>query len=269
MIVNFLQTFLYAIFDYGSLEQGGYWQLLEQLNWKIGGMFIIYALSNVVVWLIGYLFLAFGLFKMARNRNMKQSYFAWIPFGQLYLIGLLISSAEIFKIKAKYLRWIVTVISLVWFALALLTDIIALPALIQIWLEDFSPVGYIFYEEAMQSLPVALNAVSFITSIFELLTTIGWWVLLFVLFNSYAPKSAFFFTILSVLINPLGCILVFVVRNNSCVETREFMKMKMHSMYGGGNPYDYGDDTYRDPYDLSGGGNKKETPPESPFDEYK
>ena len=92
-------------------------------------------------------------------------------------------------------------------------------------------------------------------------------VLLLFLFRNYSPRNSFIFLVMAVLVEILGPILVFAIRKNSCEEYREFMRMKMHSMYGGGSPYQYGDGTYHDPYDLSKK-QKGEENIEKPFSEY-
>lgn len=214
---------------------------------------------------------------------MKIAYLAFIPFGSDYLMGELVGEINLFGWKTKRLGLVVMIIELVAFALTLTQDFMYLQVLLKFWNSNLSlDTGVQLYGDLVLELPVGaegyLNTrrmsvyfVGLAKNLVGMISGIAYLVLLMYLFRNYAPKSCFLFLVLSILIEFLGPILVFVIRKNSCEEYREFMRMKMHSMYGGGNPYQYGDGTYRDPYDLSGNGNGSrngQTPPDSPFGEY-
>ena len=214
---------------------------------------------------------------------MKIAWLAFIPFASTYLMGNLVGETNLFGWKIKKLGLIAMIVELVAFALTLAQDFMYLQVLIKFWNSNMSletgvelygdiilkePIGAVGY---LGTRKISVLIVEVARYIVGMISGIAYLVLLMFLFRNYAPKSCFLFLVLAILIDFLGPIFVFVIRKNSCEEYREFMRMNMHSMYGGGNPYQYSDGTYRDPYDLSGNGNKSrsnQTPPESPFGEY-
>ena len=231
-----------------------------------------------------YHFLSFGLFAMAKKRNMKIAFLAWIPVASTYLAGKLAGEAMFFGIKAKWIALVVLILQALTLVFRLITDIYFAPLLSDVWSrtlknETFEYIyGTAEYNEQgalINSTPGVMSAdyyqgmlFGYASAAVEGIYSIAKVFLIYVLFLNYAPRSAWIFTLLSFFFPFMWPILVFVTRKNSSDEYREFMKMKMHSMYGGGNPYAYGDGSYRDPYDLSEEGNKKAEKPESPFGEF-
>ena len=231
-----------------------------------------------------YLFFGFGLYVMAKKRNMKTAFLAWIPVASVYLIGLLAGEVRFFGVKAKWIAIAVLVIEVAVLVFRAVSDVILIPLLQDVWGRALNGETYEYIYESIlvneqgaeisRSLGVMytryytgllLGGISAaVSGIYSLAGVI----LIYLLFLNYSPRSAWIFAILSFFIPVLKPVLVFVVRKNTSGEYREYMKMKMHSMYGGGNPYAYGDGKYKDPYDLSEKGEKKGEQPESPFGEF-
>ena len=227
-----------------------------------------------------YLFLGFGLYTMAKRQHLKIAFLAWIPLASFYLVGKLAGDVGFFGVKAKWIALVVLILNAVTLAFKVAGDVCLIPLLSDTFGLRLSgeTYGYIYGisdgQEGIVSNGVfmseyyngillgyagtAVGGVAFVANVF----------LMYVLFLNYSPRSAWVFTILSFFVPVLWPILVFVIRKNSSGEYREYMRMKMHSMYGGGNPYSYKDGTYRDPYDLSQNANGKSEKPESPFGEF-
>ncbi len=275
MLLYLFESILPIIY---SLVSNGY----PDMGLRIYHAFIaevgIYALN----WLIGYIFLGIGLFVMAKRRNMKIAYLAWIPFASTYLMGKLIGEINFFGLKIKRMGLIALIVELLAFALLLAEDLLNLPLLLDVWDNVFNKESYeyiygtidvqtgqIITPGAYYNYSQAEQVVNLFSVMISAVNEIIGFVLLIFLFRNYAPRSGFLFAFLSFVLPILGPILVFAIRKNSCEEYREFMKMKMHAMYGGGNPYQYDGGEYRDPFDLSESPkNNKEEKPESPFSEY-
>lgn len=283
MITNFIRV-LESIFitdQFGN--PGEIWQMLGNAGVKISYIFGVAAAREIVLYLVNYFFLAFGLFVMAKKRNLKNTWLAFIPFGQIFLMGKLIASLEIANVKMKHMGLIAMIVQIAAFGLFLARDILSLPVLTAVISEDFSLSGYAAFADAALSLDssLAYKVVSYAYYFIGGAWNLFWYFLLFLVFSNYAPRSRFLFLVISVLVESFvgfsaGALIVFIIRNNSCEEYREYLKMKMHAMYGGGNPYDYDGGEYKDPYDLSksdkdgkASDDKNQTPPDSPFDEYK
>lgn len=262
MIAYFLNSVL--IETYNMILSYGY----PAEAFTVTGVLVSTLAVEVGMWLLCYFFLAFGLFTMAKRRNMKNAFIAFIPFARVYLLGQLIGEINFFGLRIKRIGLIALILEIVSFVLIVVEDLFYLPILTDV-------IGDVFNEAALEYLLVKLGGVAMgvkvlglIASIVGLVCEVVGFVMLLFLFRNYAPKSSFLFAVLALFFEFLGPIFIFVIRKNSCEEYREYMRMKMHSMYGGGNPYQYSDGRYKDPYDLSNEGNKKEEKPESPFEEY-
>ncbi len=246
-----------------------------------------YAGAMAVYYIICYVFLGIGLYTMARRRNMQAAFLAWVPIANTYLMGKLIGEINVFGIKVKNIGLIGVITGVVYAGVAIANEVIYVDLLKDVWTDvinegsKFHIYGYKTVDtitgEVLKEVPgefysistgVTASILMLANSLTQLIDKIVCFTILLFMFRNYAPKSSFLFAILSIFFNILGPIFVFAIRNNSCEEYREYMKMKMHSIYGGGNPYQYGDGSYRDPFDLSKQGDKKEEKPENPFPEY-
>lgn len=234
----------------------------------VGGAFLTTFLVNFAVWVFCYVFMSIGLFVMAKRRNMRYAFLAFIPIASTYLLGKLVGEINFFGLKIKRIGLIAVIVEGVLLVLTILQDALYFPLLVDMRYDIFNEQSYMYFKDNMgkffeiqhRILNISFVVLSFVSEL------VGF-ILLLYLFRNYAPRSGFIFALLSLFFEILGPIFVFVVRKNSCEEYREYMKMKMHSMYGGGNPYQYDDGNYRDPYDLSKQESKGEKP-ESPFGEY-
>ncbi len=253
-----LYLILYNIFDLCLSEDI---ELGLPLNPYIIG-FTVYAVLRVVGM---YLFLSFGLYVMAKRRGMDKAWLAFVPGADVWLVCRL--GADDGRPR-NWLAILSVVVFVLFLAVEILTDVVnIIPCLAVIGgyadnnaIEAFSKAGEEF-------LPL-LEATDIIYPLVLFIMRALWTADLFFLFRSYAPRSHRLFSVIAFLFPFVSTIIVFCIRKNSSAQYRNFMRMKMHAMYGGGNPYQYDDGTYSDPFDLSGEGKKGEEPPESPFGEY-
>ena len=247
----------------------------------VGNLFLSHVLTEASLWIAGYVFLGIGLFTMAKKRKMKIAPLAFVPFASTFLIGKLVGEINFFGKKIKRLGLYAMLVEIVLFALKVVQDVFYLPILIRYFNSPVTSELFAeLYGNAIQGVVGVLNPnaygimLEYVIMGVSFISGLAYFILLMFLFRNYSPKSSFLFILLSVFgkvflgANLLGPIFVFCIRNNSCEEYREFMRMKMHSMYGGGNPYQYDDGRYYDPYQYDNTRAKKEEKHDSPFSEY-
>ena len=141
----------------------------------MGGFIFVFLAIGVVF----YVLKSLGLYNMAVNRNMENPWLAWIPIGDLYILGSLVGEMEIFGYKLTNL------------------GIVTLAVMIGGMILSMIPfLGLIF------SLAVAVYAIF----------------LIYNLFQNYSPNNAVLYTILSIILG-LFPIFIFIVRNNNPVNS--------------------------------------------------
>ncbi|MDM8534005.1 hypothetical protein QUF55_04780 [Clostridiaceae bacterium HSG29] len=134
-------------------------------------IFTVIGLLSIVLYLLS----AFGLKKLADNRGIENSWIAFIPVLQVYILGLLIEDLEIFGYEIPELP-------------------IVLPVMLAI-----SPI--------IVKIPV-------IGSLYPLLTFIIYCFALHKLYKLYIPDNATLYIVLSIVLPFMGPILIFSIRDN-------------------------------------------------------
>lgn len=214
-----------------------------------------------------YLFVAFALYTMAKRREIKSAAIAFVPIVNLILLDKLIGEVSFFGLKIKHMGVIALVTAVVMLAVNVASDIVYIPLFKDMSGTVFTPEGAEYANEVYGK-TLMYFIMEVLSYAFERLGLLIFLFIEYYLFRCYAPRSAFLFAALAFLFPLVGAIILFVIRKNSSDEYRNFMKMKMHAMYGGGNPYQYDDGTYRDPYSVGGEKKEGEDKPDSPFGEY-
>ncbi len=69
----------------------------------------------LIVGLVLYLLMALGLKKMADNRGIQNSWLAFIPIGNMYILGMVVGDIELFGNVIPHNEWILLAGSLVSF----------------------------------------------------------------------------------------------------------------------------------------------------------
>ena len=128
--------------------------------------------SSIVLYILS----ALGLKKLADNRGIENSWIAFIPVLQVYILGLLIEDLEIFGYEIPELP-------------------IVLPIMLAI-----NPI--------IAKIPV-------VGSLFSLLSFIVFCFALHKLYKLYAPESATLYIVLSIVLPFMGPILIFSIRDNT------------------------------------------------------
>jgi hypothetical protein len=138
-------------------------------------IFLVFAAASIVL----YLLMALGLKKLADNRNIENSWVAFIPILQLYIMGLLIEKLEIFGFEIPELSLVLPVLTLI------------------------TPL---------------VSKISLVGSIYSIAVYIVFAFALYKLYKLYAPENAQIYIILSVVLPFMGPIFIYLIRNNELLE---------------------------------------------------
>ena len=244
-------------------------------------------LTAVGIWAVLFVLQGIGLYVMAKRRNFKKCALAFVPFANIWLMGKLAGTCDVFGHPVKraglytmILQIVVTVLSVLCiFAEFYLYLEHGLPQIdeqfnIAYWgLTGFPGVVEKFYEIS-----------TFIYAIPQLMYTIFMFILLVGLLRQYSPKNYSALTFLYFLIPEVRFISIFALRNKKAIDYQAYMRARReayirqqqqyHNPYN--TPYGYGGN-YHNPYNTeyargesrqNGEGQPTPPPPEEPFGEF-
>lgn len=262
---------------------GNHIDISATLVWSILGVILALTLAF-------YALRSIGLFVMAKKKNLKHAYLAWIPFAWIYVAGKLCGANRVFGFKIKNFTLVLTIIFCVAEVITLATTLMAYVPLAGYVLQggenaqiiysmspkipplepNFTKYEFISglylknftfnYAEGVIRLIAVLNIISMVIEIFYLVFL---FTMYFNLFRTYWPQhyfSAFIFSFFG-----LFPIFVFALRNKKPVNYEEFIKARYGDYVRNSNPY-YNDPFLHGPNGQNGGQNHENTNPFSEFD---
>lgn len=270
-----------------------YRSIVQTIYWTNGGVGFLknnarpFALAlgvSLVVFAALFVLQGVGLFVMSEKRGLNKKYLCFIPFANIYQIGRLTGTCDVFGHKMKRAWLYVLLTQVVGFLLCLFSAISEYHLFVgcgDTLIVDPSS-GYVAWETLTRSGMYAYNfykVSEYLISIVGLIESVLLFILVMGLFKKYSPRNYLIFSWLTIFIPMSRFVLVFVVRNNKPIDFNEYMR-KRREAYArraasyGGNPYGnpYGGSPYGNPY----GGNpyaspqeeKPQRPPEEPFSEF-
>ena len=140
-----------------------------------GGAAAVFAF---IIGIAAYVFTSLGLMTLAKNKGIENAWLAWIPIGNLYILGKIVKNVKIGSWEIPQLEVVLPIASV---AVAILSFIPVLGFLIAIAAAVLS--GFVLYK----------------------------------LFSMYRPEQAVLFTVLSFILG-LFWIFVFIIRNDQAQE---------------------------------------------------
>ncbi|MBQ8196560.1 MAG: hypothetical protein IJZ73_00680 [Clostridia bacterium] len=214
-----------------------------------------------------YVLRSIGLYKLAKNNNVKGKAFAWIPFLWIYTACKLCGSVRFFGKTHKSLPVIFTVLYTIAGILPILYDVLAYFPIVgyylqggtisfgnpltessQLYMTVLENVGiyvettghFAFYNPYPnpRAMIQALDVLYYVVSILELAVIFIEVPVYFDLFRKYIPQRALLFGLLSVFLN-IFPIMVFIIRNKKAVDYNEYMRQRYNTYYGGMNNQNY------------------------------
>jgi uncharacterized membrane protein len=134
------------------------------------GLIIVFLIIAIVFYVLA----ALGLYKLAQNEGIENPWLAWVPFGNLYIVGRLVKTVKLFNYDIPSLELVLPIGAI---AVAILGGIPLLGTL----------------------LSIAFMIVLYVT--------------LYNLYKKYRPQSATLWIILSIVLG-LFPIFIFIMRND-------------------------------------------------------
>ena len=230
-----------------------------------------------------------GLFVMAKRRNLKKKWLAFVPFANIYYMGKLAGECGFFGHKMKNAG-----------LYAMIAQIVAVAfTCTYIWAECYLYFNHgVPQQETPFSVPYWPGLTGFSLSVSKfydycelLLSIIGLaaelllLVLVMGLYKKYQPKNYMGLSMLTLFIPMTRFIALFVLRDRPAIDYDEYMRARREAymrrqqqQYGGygnpynppyGNPYNrpYGQGGYGEPYGQNQG-QRQPPKPEDPFEEF-
>lgn len=231
---------------------------------------VLYSLVVVTVFVLK----GIGLYSLSKINGIDKPYLSFIPFVSFYQLGRLVGSVSVFRTKIKNLGIIVGALLFVTVVFSNIIEFFRYFETLQTILNSnsFIPVtdakGYIITNET-----VLLTILYYVNLVISLIETLLFIFLIIPFFRFYAKRSALVFAILSIFIDPLFGIFVFVVRKNkkgSFYQRPAFGGQPYGGGYGGSDPFNRSGNPYES--GQNSGENRGFTATQntgSPFEEYK
>lgn len=168
----------------------------SQMNGLYGVLPVIMSIIAVVliialiIGIVCYVFMAIGLYSMAKNRKLDHAWLAWIPIAQSYVIGSLINDDV--SIGSLHIPYAKIFLPLSTFGIALLIGILGIIPGLGAFLGVIISLAFAFYQ----------------------CTALFW------LFSIYSKTHRVLFLVLSILFTFLGPIFIFIIRKKEAVDER-------------------------------------------------
>lgn len=259
---------------------------IQDMVWYISPVWTLEILFSCVfsacgVWLALFILQGFGLMKMAKNRNIKRKWLAFVPFFNLIYIGKLVGTCIVFGRPMKRAGIYAMIAQLLSTLIALAFVIIYLHLCLAEGLPKQDQLGSLYWDNlsySSQILANIMNAFSYVLPILQLIYTVFIAILSFALYKKYAPNSYFILGLVTIFIPVSRYIIVFVLRNRQAINFEEYMRkrreeyIRQQQQYGGG--YNSYGAPYRNPYGNPYGNpyaNPQQRPPqaeENPFSDF-
>ncbi len=179
--------------------------------------FMLYAFFYLVMMAISvaaYVFQSYSIYTIAKRREIKKPWLAWIPVGVLWTIGSISDQYKyVTKREVKSKRKIMLGLSIAMLAVyaVLMIVIIALIAsMVGAGMMEIQPDHDMMFQSV--GMMLAVLAGSFVTCVLAITLVVFEYIALYDLFQSCDPSNAVAFLIISILFQIALPVLLFVVR---------------------------------------------------------
>ena len=261
------------------------------VNGEVANRLWICLLVGGLCFLIVYIFQAFGLFTIAKRAGYKNKWMAFIPFFNLYYIGVCAQKNKVYGMNAKSFALIPVIFEILLVAGYILYYVAAFSVWDYIdWVQYPYATGIEILVPGTTPLSTMPQSLTWLWWIFlNLNDYVLYWVelvyillkllLLTAFFRTYAARQYLLFSIVGALL-PLTGILIYSVRNNTGMNYMDYLRRERERNYRMcqpqyGNPYNQNpynggyNNGYNGGYNGYGGqGPAQGTSAPDPFDEY-
>ena len=251
---------------------------------------------GAVLLLVLFILQGVGLYVMAKKRDIKNRWMAFVPFVSILYIGKLAGECNVFGHKMKRIG-LYTMLAQIVTSLLLIAIIVAEFHLYINCVENihYTETGIPYWgglEGIDQKIHNFYEFGNYLVAIFQLIYRILMIILIMALCKCYNPQNYIFMSILTFMIPMSRFIIIFVFRNRKAVDYAAYMRakkeeyMRRQQYYYRNNPYNqnpygnpYNNPYNRNPYNQNpyGQGNYNQPPygqdetkktPEDPFEEF-
>lgn len=226
-------------------------------------LFIAFLSFTILLWIVNYVFMGIGLYKLAKNNDVQRAYLAWIPFANLYLMGKLAGKTSIFGWKIANIGLIVMILNLVTDVLSAYVDFCT-----------YFPFSYkLVVKGVLGTVPSAYPSVwceafAIIAEIADIVSIFFTLALLFDFFRKFNPANSMIFALISFFLSPIMGVFVFACRNKKAVDFNEYMRKRQYDYYTRNNQNPFGGQNQGNPYNSGEEKTNNYRPPENPFKEF-
>ncbi len=167
-------------------------------------------LFSLVIGLVFYIFESLGLYAIAKRRGIKRAWLAWVPVGNVWLLGKISDQYQQYAhgkktYRAAILLWcnlamVVLSIPLLVMAVRIMVNVVETAHYVRGYIPSMSMLG------SVGLLSLAVMALSIVIVVFQFIA-------LYDLFRSCEPKNATAYLIISIFFSVAMPFLVFAQRN--------------------------------------------------------
>lgn len=234
------------LYSFRSLVAG----VLTVFSKDISFVLILSFIVGAVLWIGMFLLQAFGLFAMAKKRNIEKPWLAFIPFANILYMGKIAGECKLFGRKVKH----VGVYAMIAQILSVIATLLLLGSELYLYLKLGEPVSYDVmgtpYWGVLTGFDRAASIVYdygvYFLSILQLITGILLFMLMMEICKTYAFKSHFILSFLALFVPISRFIIVFALRNNEPYDYEEAMRKRRENYYA--NQQNYQGGPYQNPY---------------------
>ncbi len=215
--------------------------------------------TDVIFWLIGHIFLSLSIYYMSKKQGYKNLWLSFIPFINFILLGKIVGKTTVWGVKISNVGFWVCITSAVSVLFTILIDlayyVYLFEYLFNVTVEVSSEFLYTWlsHENAVWLILFYASGIVDIAQIFFFVS------LVFLTFRLYNPQRSFLYAILSVFVEPLFGIFLFVSRKNP-----KHVIVRVQPPQGG---Y-YGGGFYGTPQNFNQNSQNANKKPENPFPEF-
>ncbi len=229
--------------------------------------------TSTLISLVFFIFKGIGLYTIAKRENIKNPFLAFIPFASFYLLGKIVGRVKVFGYHVKNLGLITMISLIVYYALGFTYDILLYGENL-VSLFTAGDIGILTSTYGSVWVDVVLAVFRGISNIVYLICYIF---LIMTFFMYYGKSARIAYSLLSIFIDPLFGIFVFVVRKNERFDYSQYMKMRFDSYNanrsGGGfnnpeKPFTKESQNPYEPYESYEKKNTEKTPDIDVFEDY-
>ncbi|MBQ7089721.1 MAG: hypothetical protein IJN82_01245 [Clostridia bacterium] len=175
--------------------------LLNEVPSEMLGVIIAVLLGMLVLVValavLFYLFTAFGLYRMGKNRGMTNAYLAFIPVADVYYVGALSDQINAANGKQTNIRVKLFSFYLVYFGCNLISGLFQ---------------GFALATGMLQG-AAFMSVFSLIVTAFSIVYTVFFYIALYAIYKEYSPNRAAAFLVLSILFSFTMPFFIFALRN--------------------------------------------------------